>query len=192
LGDGRVCCGPGHEFLILEGVNIIVAKDTPRLLIRQATPADASFMLELLNEPAWRKFIRQHDVNSAPAALDYLEERIFPAYEEGMGFWLVAEKSSQLPIGICGLVKRPYLEQVDLGFGFLERAWGKGFAREAALSVIEYAESVLQLPELWAITVAENAQSITLLEKLSFSFSKTLSNPEGEALELYSLRLGVE
>ena len=58
--------------------------------------------------------------------------------------------------------------------------------------ILDRADTLLQLPELWAITVAENAQSITLLEKLSFSFSKTLSNPEGEALELYSLRLRVK
>jgi len=159
------------------------------LLIRQATPADTPFMLELLIEPAWRKFIGQHEVDTEPAALAYMEERIFPAYEERMGFWLVAEKSSQSPIGICGLIKRPYLEQVDLGFAFLERVWGKGFAREAALSVIEYARSTLQLLELWAITMAENGQSVSLLKKLGFAFSRKISNPEGEVLELFSLSL---
>lgn len=147
-------------------------------------------MLELLSEPAWQKFISKHEVDSVPAALAYMEERIFPAYEKGMGFWLVAEKSSQLPIGICGLIKRPYLEQVDLGFAFLERVWGQGIAQEAALSVIDYARSTLQLPELWAITVVENGQSISLLKKLGFAFARNISNPEGETLELFSLPLG--
>lgn len=147
-------------------------------------------MLQLLSEPAWQKFISQHEVDSVPAALAYMEERIFPAYEEGLGFWLVTEKSGQQPIGICGLIKRPYLDQVDIGFAFLEQAWGKGFAREAALSVIEYAEMTLQLPELWAITVKENDQSIGLLEKLGFAFSKKINNPEGEILELFSRPLG--
>lgn len=147
-------------------------------------------MLELLSEPAWQKFISKHEVDSLPAALAYMEERIFPPYEEGMGFWLVAEKSSELPVGICGLIKRPYLEQVDIGFAFMERVWGQGIAQEAARSVIDYARSSLQLPELWAITVAENSQSISLLKKLGFEFAKNISNPEGEVLELFSLPLG--
>ena len=146
-------------------------------------------MLQLLSEPSWQRFIAEHDVDSVPAALAYLEERIFPAYEEGLGFWIVAEKSTQLPIGICGIIKRPYLDQPDLGFAFLERVWGTGVAAESASSVIEFADKELQLPELGAITVKENVQSIRLLEKLGFTFSKEITNPKQELLSLYALSL---
>ena len=147
-------------------------------------------MLQLLSEPAWQKFIARHEVDTVPAALAYLEERIFPAYEQGMGFWVVEDKATQQPIGICGIVKRPYLEEPDLGFAFLEMAWGTGVAAESARSVIEFAEQELALETLGAITVKENVQSIRLLEKLGFSFNREIMNPDHELLALYSLSLG--
>ena len=106
-----------------------------------------------------------------------------------MGFWVVVFRDTQQPIGICGLVKRPYLEKHDLGFAFLEEVWGTGVAKEAVVSCLSYADS-LGLAEICAITVEENIQSIGLLKKLVFRFLKHTVNPDEETLEVYSRILG--
>jgi len=112
---------------------VSVPQDTDRLQLRQSKVEDAPFMLKLLTEPAWRK-ISQHEVKCEASALRYMEEHILPPYREALGFWVVVFRDTQQPIGICGLVKRPYLEKYDLGFAFLEEVWGTGVAKEAALS----------------------------------------------------------
>lgn len=162
---------------------------TKRLNLRRATELDAGFMLKLLSEPSWRRFISQHDVDSIAAAGVYLQERIIKGYDSGLGFWLVELKESQTPIGICGLVDRDYLEQTDLGFAFLEAFWGQGLAAESARSVIDFAATQLAKDALLAITVPENKSSIQLLAKLGFKFGRNTVNPNDEAIAIYELRL---
>ncbi|MDF2649910.1 MAG: ribosomal-protein-alanine acetyltransferase [Paenibacillus sp.] len=88
----------------------------------------------------------------------------------GFGFYLTELKDSCIPIGICGLVKRDFLEDVDVGFAFLPRFWGKGYAFEAASAVRGYAQCVLGLKRIVAITSEDNHASAKLLEKLGLHF----------------------
>ena len=157
--------------------------------MREATLHDAEFMLRLLNEPSWRKFIARHDVATIAAAKNYLLERIIPVYETGLGFWVIELKAEKKPAGICGLVKRPYLTEVDLGFALLERYWGNGFAYEASQAVIRYAQEDLCLEKLQGITVPHNRTSIQLLEKLNFVFKEEITDEEEEELLLYEKKL---
>ncbi len=163
--------------------------ETTRLVLREATFDDAHFMLQLLTEPAWQKFIGKHEVCDEDGARNHLQERILPGYENGLGFWLVVEKSDNQPAGICGLAKRTYLADIDLGFAFLERYWGSGFAYESATAVIDYAKQQLKLKRLAAITLQENGRSVALLGKLGFSYSDTFIDPEGEEVALYKNNL---
>jgi len=146
-------------------------------------------MLHLLNEPSWRKYIARHDIATIEAAESYLQERIIPVYETGLGFWVIEPKSEKKPAGICGLLKRPYLTEVDLGFALLEQYWGAGFAYEASQAVINYAQEDLRLKKLQAITVPHNRTSIQLLEKLNFVFKEEIIDEEGEELLLYEKKL---
>ena len=149
-------------------------------------------MLELMNEPSWRKYIARHDISTTQDAENYLLERIIPAYATGLGFWVIEHNEKQCPVGICGLVKRPFLSEVDIGFALLEQYWGSGFAREAAESVINYARKKLQLTLLQAITVPYNDTSIQLLEKLGFAYKEIITDDEDEELSLYELTLSTE
>jgi RimJ/RimL family protein N-acetyltransferase len=88
----------------------------------------------------------------------------------GFGFYLTELKDGGIPIGICGLVKRDFLEDVDVGFAFLPRFWGKRYALEAASAVMVYAKSVLGLKRIVAITSEDNYASVKLLEKLWLHF----------------------
>ena len=162
---------------------------TERLILRQAVESDAAFMLKLLTEPSWKRFIRDHDVETKSAALSYLNNNIISGYGEGYGFWIVQEAKSNQPIGICGLIKRDYLEHADIGFGFLEQHWGKGYAAEASRAVISYAFQTLKLPTLLAITRPENRLSIRLLTQLGFRFLNERTDPAGQQVAVYDLQI---
>ena len=171
----------------------MIITTTERLVLREATAsdnnADADFYLALLNEPAWHQFIYQHEMNTKEKVVEYLEQKVIPAYREfGFGFWVVETKSDQQPIGICGFIKRDSLEHVDLGFAFLEAFWGHGYAFEAAEASLEYAKSELSDNKILAITLPENKRSSRLLEKLGFTLESTFSHPgSDEILSLYAI-----
>jgi RimJ/RimL family protein N-acetyltransferase len=86
--------------------------------------------------------------------------------------WLVEMKDSGVPIGICGLLKRDALEDVDIGYALLPEFWSKGYALEAASAVLSYARDTLGLTRVVAITNVNNQSSIRLLEKLGFTYEK--------------------
>ena len=162
---------------------------TDRLNLREATTADAEFFLALLNEPAWLKFIAQHDIRAHNQVVEYLETRIIPSYAtNGFGFWVVELRASNRPIGICGFIKRDSLEYIDLGFAFLEAHWGQGYAFEAAEASLKYARSNIDDDKILAITLPENKRSCGLLERLGFELESTFSHPgSDEILSRYSI-----
>ncbi|MFK8054297.1 MAG: GNAT family N-acetyltransferase [Woeseiaceae bacterium] len=164
--------------------------ESERLRLRPFDVNDATFLLELLNEPGWKAFIRDHDIETADAAGAYIEKSYLSTYPTGKGFLVVEHKETHLPMGICGLIDRDYLDTTDLGFAFLERHWGKGFAGEAALAVVDDARQRLKLASLLAITMAENTRSIALLLRLGFCFDGPVQDPAtGESLRAYRLVL---
>jgi len=90
--------------------------------MRHLSTEDADFTLELLNEPAYIKNIADRGVRTLDDARAYITDGPVASYEKnGFGLCLVALKESSLPIGMCGLIKRDTLEDVDLGYAFLER-----------------------------------------------------------------------
>jgi RimJ/RimL family protein N-acetyltransferase len=149
-------------------------------------------MRRLVNEPSWLEFIGDRGVRSEADAREYLRAGALASYDRhGFGLWAVEIRGGVSPIGMCGLVKRDFLEDVDLGFAFLPEFWGKGYAREAAAAVIDLARRELGMRRLVAITVTDNRRSIDLLGKLGFTFEKAVEHPgdHGEVL-LFSLEAG--
>ncbi len=108
--------------------------------------------------------------------------------QNGFGLFLVKLKENNEPVGICGLIKRDGLEQVDIGFAFLPQHMGKGYGYESASAVMAYAGNVLKLATVVAITVKENEDSIKLLKKIGMTFKKTLTLPgDNEELMLFEI-----
>jgi [ribosomal protein S5]-alanine N-acetyltransferase len=144
---------------------------TERLTIRPLTLTDTGFILRLLNEPSWIKYIGDKGVHTEEDARHYLETGPLQMYEEvGVGLQVVTITDSQLPIGLCGLIKRPQLEDIDLGYAYLPEYTNKGYAYEAAQSVVHYGKEILQLDKLVAFTTLDNTASGNLLLKLGFTF----------------------
>ena len=164
--------------------------ETERLRLRPMTEADAPFLLEVLNEPAFIRNIGDRGVRTVEEAREYMKERITSQYERhGFGMWLVEIKEIGDPVGICGLIKRETLDDIDLGFSFLERFWSRGFASEAASAVLARAFRALKLTRIVAIVAPHNGSSVRLLEKLGFQFEKMVRLTAEEELRLFAIEL---
>ena len=163
---------------------------TERLALRRFVLADAPFILELLNEPGWLRFIGDKGVRSLIDARRYLEQGPLDMYARlGFGMYLVERRNDAIPVGMCGLIKRDALEDVDIGFAFLERHTRCGYAREAATAVIEHARE-LGLKRLLAITTQDNHASQRLLAKVGLQFAREITMPnDTEVLRLFSMNL---
>jgi RimJ/RimL family protein N-acetyltransferase len=152
--------------------------ETERLVLRQLTASDAAFMLELVNEPAWIRNIGDRGVRTPEDAWNYMLNGPVGSYaQHGFGLYLVELRGSGVPLGICGLVKRDTLPDVDIGFAFLKRHWAHGYAFEAASAVLDHARKVLGLQRIVAITAPDNYGSIRVLEKIGLRFERSLQLP---------------
>jgi [ribosomal protein S5]-alanine N-acetyltransferase len=153
--------------------------ETKRLRLRLLTPADADFILELVNEPAWLRYIGDKNVRSRGDAETYIAQRHEMYRKHGVCVRAVELKNSGTAIGTCGLIKRDHLPHIDLGYAFLERFRGQGYAHEAAIAVLQFGYTVLKLPRIVALTHPENAASIGLLKKLGFAFDSSAYRADG-------------
>ncbi len=149
--------------------------ETDRLILRQLVPEDAPFILQLVNEPGWLRYIGDRNVHDLEAARGYIEKGPTDMYARlGFGLYRVELKSDGTPIGMCGLLKRDTLSDVDIGFAFLQRFHGQGYAREAAAATLAHGREAFGLKRILAITSPDNLSSIRLLEKLGFQYQETV------------------
>lgn len=153
---------------------------TPRLIIRQLTLEDAPFLLELLNSEGWKKFIGDRGVRTIEAAEDYLSEKYIKNYREGNDYvyYLIERKEGAASVGVCGLLKRDYLDDVDIGYALLPQFSKKGYAFEATHALMKYAIEELHLQRIIAITTFDNKKSQSLLEKLGLTYEKKVVEKE--------------
>ena len=165
--------------------------ETDRLILREISADDAEFILDLLNQPSFIKYIGDRGVRTIETATDYIERRFTKSYREnGFGLYLV-ELQSQIQnlkskIGICGFVKRDSLPHPDIGFAFLPEFCGSGYALESARAMMNYGRNQLKLSRVLAITTPDNEASIRLLEKIGFCFERLIRMPDGpEELKLF-------
>jgi RimJ/RimL family protein N-acetyltransferase len=166
--------------------------ETARLQLRELTPEDAPFIVKLVNTPGWLKYIGDRNIKTREQAINYLEQGPIKSYREnGFGLWLVEWKENKKPIGMCGFLKRDYLDHPDIGFAFLPEYHGKGFAHESAQECLSYAKNQLKLNIICAITLPSNGNSIKLLEKIGLKYVQPFQMPVNkEELLLYCLKSG--
>ena len=145
--------------------------ETDRLVLRRLDVDDAAFILELLNDPSFIRFIGDKGVRDLEAARNYILNGPVASYKQfGFGLYAADLKESGAPIGICGILKRDTLPHPDIGFAFLPAYWNKGYAYEASAAVLEHARKTLSIDRVLAITTPDNEASVKLLVKLGLRF----------------------
>jgi len=162
--------------------------ETARLQIRPLAPADAPFVVSLLNDPAFLRYIGDRGVRSDEDAVRYIDTGPAASHaRHGFGLDAVADRESQQAMGICGLLQREELDAPDLGFAFLPTFRRRGFAYEAAAAVLADASERLRIRRVLAIVQPDNTPSIALLERLAFRFERMTRPPRsGTDLRLYA------
>ncbi len=149
--------------------------ETARLCLRRLDLLDASFILDLLNQPTFIRYIGDKGVRSIADACDYLEKGPIASYKRhGFGLYLTSLRGSGAPIGICGLVKRDALQDVDVGFALMPQYAGQGYATEGAAAVLAYGRREFGLGRIVGITAPDNYASIAVLEKIGMRFERKL------------------
>jgi [ribosomal protein S5]-alanine N-acetyltransferase len=164
---------------------------TDRLYLRQLDLSDADFILALLNEPSFIQNIGDRGVRTLADAEKYLENGPIASYtKNGFGLLAVTLSETGETIGMCGLINRDALEDVDIGYAFLPKFWSQGYAIESAQGVMKFAKEVVGLKRIVAVVDPANVGSIRVLEKLGMTFEKMLKLSEDDIdLKLFSVSL---
>lgn len=173
------------------GKPVVKVLETDRLVLRLISTDDAEFFLRLLNEPSFLRFIGDKKVRSLEDSRNYILNGPIQSYQSfGFGLYLVELKGSTVPIGICGLLKRDTLEDVDIGFAFLPEFWAQGYGFESARAIMSHSRDKLGLQRILAITNPDNIGSIALLEKLGLKYERlTKLSDDADEVKLFAADL---
>jgi RimJ/RimL family protein N-acetyltransferase len=143
---------------------------TPRLILRRFTLSDAGLVLQINSDPDVLQYLHEPLLLNELEATEVIRDIILPQYKKKLGRWAIHKKDSNEFIGWCGLKYRPELDEIDLGYRFIKRAWGNGFATEAAGHTLEYGFKELNLKVITGRAHIENKASIKVLEKIGMKF----------------------
>jgi [ribosomal protein S5]-alanine N-acetyltransferase len=172
---------------LLTAEAFMIVLDTARLVLRRLELSDDAFILRLLNEPSWLRFIGDKNVRDLDGARRYLREGPLDMYERcGFGLFRVELKAGGEPIGMCGLLKRDTLVDVDVGYALLPPFWGQGYAYESVAAVLAYGHRNLGLQRIVAITSPDNDSSIRVLDKAGMKFERLLEFSPGDPVKLFA------
>ncbi|PCJ65534.1 MAG: RimJ/RimL family protein N-acetyltransferase [Bacteroidetes bacterium] len=161
---------------------------TKRLILENATLEDADFIFRLLNSPNWIEFIGDKGIETMEDAIAYIKNSLLNSYEtNGYGLLKACLKENNAPIGICGFIKRDYLDFADIGFAILPKYEGKGYTSEAAIATMQYGRSELNFSTILALTKENNHRSRNLLSTIGLvEIDKITPIGSNEELLLFS------
>lgn len=163
--------------------------ETPRLLLRELEDLDAPFILALVNDPLWLKYIGDRNIRDEQAALAYINDGPRNSYKShGFGLLLITDRESGRPYGMCGLLKRDYLTHPDIGYALVPAARGKGYALESAKAVLALAKETGHT-RIDALVMPENTSSIELLLALGMTEIGEISTAGVPPSKHYSIAL---
>jgi RimJ/RimL family protein N-acetyltransferase len=156
-----------------------VELESPRLRLRPWRPEDRAPFAAINAEPAVGRYL-------APltrAGLDAMLDRIDAHFaQHGWGYWALEERDSGLLIGSCGLMHIPwkafFTPAVDIGWRLSTRWHGKGLAREAAETALNFAFGSLALDRVVSFTVPANTASWGLMKRLGMQKLGEFDNPD--------------
>lgn len=162
--------------------------ETARLRLRYLAPdTDAAFLLRLLNDPSFLQNIGDRGVRTLDDAQRFMRDGPLASYaKHGFGLFVVELRDTRVPIGLCGLLKRDWLPDPDVGYAFLPEFWANGYAYESAAGVMEWGRTSRGLTRIVGITKPGNAGSQRVLIKLGLQPAGTVHSPEGDASSLFA------
>jgi ribosomal-protein-alanine N-acetyltransferase len=167
--------------------------ETSRLSLHEFELSDSTFLLEIMNQPDYHRYIGDRGVRTIADAETYIRERFISEYNRrGFGLWLVKLKDGMTPLGFAGIIVRDELDEPDVGYAIHEGFAGNGYAEEATRGILKYIAEFLDFPVICAITDPDNKASINVLIKCGFHFDRQAPVfGDGEDLNIYKLQPGI-
>ena len=144
--------------------------ETPRLLLRKKVVEDAPFFFELNSNILVTQYTGDGPFENLKAAEDIVKYVIGQYEQNGYGRWMVIEKETNKPIGWCGLKYHSDTKETDIGYRFLQSAWGKGFATESAKACLDYGFKHFNLNQIIGNAMKANSASINVFKKLGMTY----------------------
>ncbi len=159
--------------------------ESQRLIYRELVPSDDVHLFELDSNPEVHRYLGNNPVTS----IDQVREAIANIrgqYERnGIGRMAVILKDTGEFIGWAGLKlehdKNDHDEFYDVGYRFIERFWGNGYATEAAQFFVNYGFNVLKYDKINASALAGNIGSRKALEKAGLKYIESYDYHGAEA-----------
>jgi [ribosomal protein S5]-alanine N-acetyltransferase len=148
---------------------------TERLIIRALTADDADGIYALDTEV--HRYLGNNPIKTIEEAKNVITFIQNQYIENGIGRWAIVEKDTNAFVGWTGLKLRKDEDTVnnhtnyyDLGYRLQKKYWGKGYATETAIAVLNYAFTEMKLTEIYAMADAENTGSNNVLRKVGLQF----------------------
>ncbi len=152
--------------------------ETERLLIRPMKDEDALHLFELNSDPEVVKYTGDAQSTNLADAQRILIDRVYPQFHKyKMSRFTVLLKDGTY-LGWCGLKYFPENDEVDLGYRFHKRHWGKGYATESSRACLEYGFNELKLKKIIARAMPANIGSIKVMQNLGMTFKGTDNDPD--------------
>jgi ribosomal-protein-alanine N-acetyltransferase len=156
--------------------------ETPRLRLREMTPDDAPFIMELNSDPEVIQYVGELALKNLEEAASVLYMRILPQYRRhGMGRLLVELKETGEAIGWSGIKLEEDTGIYDLGYRFFKKHWGKGYATESAKAVLEWGHGERALKSIVGKADVRNTGSVHVLEKIGMIFDRFSDEGHGKS-----------
>ncbi|RXM46736.1 GNAT family N-acetyltransferase [Flavobacterium sp. YO64] len=157
--------------------------ETERLLLREVIVSDVDGMFELDSNPNVHIYIGKKPVTTIEQSAAYIENLQQQYKDFGTGRWAVILKETNEFLGWSGIKFitdeiNNHKNFYEIGYRFIEKHWGKGYATEAGKAFIEYAFDNLKVDAVYAYADAGNDNSRKILEKLGLRYVNSFEYQE--------------
>ena len=164
--------------------------ETPRLLLRTFTRADAADHARIYGKPDVTRFLARGPflgLEAARRSRSALELFIEHRKKHGFGVWAVVERATGSLIGQCGLKYLPSSPEVEILYALDTPYWGKGLATEAADAALRHGFESTGLDRIVAVAMPEHRRSHRVMEKLGMTYEGRIEVYGGVRAVLYAI-----
>lgn len=166
--------------------------ETERLILRELLPTDDIGMFELDSDPAVHRFVGKKPVKHIDESRLMIEQIRNQYAANGIGRWAVILKETNEFIGWSGIKLitnsiNNHQNFYEIGYRFIQKHWGKGYATEAGLAFVAFAFNEMKVAVLYAYADAGNENSRHILKKLGMQYINSFEY-EAEAEVWYEMK----
>jgi len=152
--------------------------ETERLILRPVLDTDVDDYFELDSDPEVHKYLGNKPITKKEQAVKAIEFLQKQYKERGIARWAVIHKETNEFMGWSGIKYLTESEQMngvynvyELGYRFMPKFWGKGYATESAQAWVDYAFNDMKIKSFYAAADVPNKGSVNVLQKVGFKIT---------------------